>query len=366
MRTILLSIFLVSCCFYLYAQEATRFLEWNERTLEMEDFQVPGPGITESSNSAITWDVDKRSFRSKVQKNLKIRFVDIRNIFLPEFSWMSTDVRTPEKLQYEQLKFDIAELYSRTSSREGNLNGKADDEVQKWRDSLNLAIGEVKAITQDGSKKESVDSLRQIVSVLLSHPEPIFDSTATPQRRKGVFGMSLSPIMKVRSGGITELLSNWVPAPLISFSFEGAIGRFNLSIGGDIATMMQKSRTAVQYDGIYYPKGIDCDDFNLFVKMGVSVLDNNYLKIYPYLGIGETGLDVPGHDYESIYGFQYLAGICLEYKFWNLWDIDWRTLEGFVMRTQFYVTKDSLAGFNGYSINFGVGIGIFSSKTKKI
>ena len=169
-----------------FAQPSTSPLEWNSRGLTLSDFIVSEANSDRASNSSIQWLENTRLFRSSEMPWLKIKYSDIRNIFIPTESWIRVDARTPLKLKYEQLKFDLSEFYCRKVEREANLYGNLKSAMNNYRDSLATAARFFSELTLNGENERVVDSLRAIVSDQLSGIGMPYQDISIPEKKKFV------------------------------------------------------------------------------------------------------------------------------------------------------------------------------------
>lgn len=348
-----------------YSQVILTPFEWKEKRLQLDDFQVPrvyGADSIKQSNSAITWDIDSEGYRLKGKSNLKFRYVDIRNIFLPEYSWIREDCRTPQKLKYEQLKYDIAEIYARKASREINSTGKERPVVRYYQDSLQNAIGSLVLQTNDGKNSVAVDSLQQIVNALLSEDIVLFDKNAIPEKRKGYFGLDFFPTVKIRTGKLNKAFTTITPN--LSFDFLAGFNKISFAFGATAPLDWVKTKQPITHKGYCYPKGENCEDVDCHLIIGVTMVDGSYVHFYPFLGGGVVYVDFMKSDLKQITGYQYIAGINVDYKLRRIWDLSDKSLGSVLLKNQIYVTRDNIAGYSGYSINIGTGISFLTTKTR--
>ena len=340
-----------------FAQPSTSPLEWNSRGLTLSDFIVSEANSDRASNSSIQWLENTRLFRSSEMPWLKIKYSDIRNIFIPTESWIRVDARTPLKLKYEQLKFDLSEFYCRKVEREANLYGNLKSAMNNYRDSLATAARFFSELTLNGENERVVDSLRAIVSDQLSGIGMPYQDISIPEKKKFVFILSLYEQCSFRLGGISHLLPS--PVPFMAVELSAGYCRFGLSAGLSFQQTGDwlQSKESFTYNNQSYPAGARCEDIKYYGLLDYIIVDKPRFQLRPFIGAGIINMSFhPAENLQSFSCPQFLAGLSADYCLSSIWNLFHRELTDIQLRGRLYITRERIADYSGYSINIGVGI----------
>ncbi len=340
-------------------------MEWGERKLTLEDYPVSESVFDQGIISTFDWDQDTRRMKSKSKWNLVICYTTIRNRFLPDSSWIYSSLRTPQTVEYEQLKFDLSEVIKRRLEKQAYLEEYYSySTMEAFSDSLNRLIHELNAQTNNGKDKETLDSVKNQVDSLLSIPDsPLFDSSVCPERRGWLFGLELVPALRTRTGSI----SNIFPSPSTYVSFEFSFGKGRLLGSAGMSAHLGgflKSKGAFSYRSTFYPENLRCEDETFFLSIRYLLLDNNYFMTGPFAGIGITMFDVQGKDYPSLFSPHYCAGIDVNFKAFRRWGLPEKRMSELIVKGKLYAMYDNIAGHPGFSFNLGLGLGWAIYRTK--
>ena len=362
---VLLIVGMLIPAFRINAQSSITPIEWNSRRLTLQDYVVSEAYSDKASTSSFQWSESTGSFRSLESPWLRIKYADINNTFLPQESWMRADVRTPSKLAYEQLKYDLSEYYCRKIEFEVNHYGGLKRVMNSYRDSLATAVKRLAELTDEGSDERAVDSLSVVLSKQLSGTSiPYLDITA-PEVRGIVWGVSLHALCSFRLGGSADLLPS--PVPRMEMEVTAGYGRCFLSAGLSFQASGDwlESQEAFTYNGQAYPRGARCDDTRYYGLFEYTAWDKPRFQVRPFVGAGITHLTfLPHENLQPVTCPLFLAGVSLDYRLSSFWNLPNKRLTSILLRGRVYITKDKIADYSGCSINVGIGITPLIYKTR--
>ena len=348
-----------------YAQNTSYSFDWEWRALRLNDFATSQAILEKESNLAIQWKIETSKFSVPQKEYCRIKYYDIKNLFIPSDSWIAEDSRNPEKLKFEQLKFDMSELYSRKAENAVNRAGKLGNTINEYKDSLTLAIDVLCEVTQNGEDSLAVDFLSKRVSEEIKALGMPYQDINIPEKMGVAVEVAFYEQGTLRAGNITQLLPSIYPYLGIELSL--VTGRmcvaFNLSAQqtGDWLT----SNEDFYYKDQFYPKGSRCEDIHYFGLLKYSVFKNNRIQIWPFAGAGVVNMSfLPTLDLKNFSTYNYMAGIDVDYCLRETWTLQNRRLEDCLLKGRIYVSRDDIAGYTGYSINVGAGISIRTRKTR--
>lgn len=366
MRRILFSALFLCCSyFYINAQQVFWPLEWNIRSLKLEDFATSISINDSISNTAVSWELAKKKSYSSACDNLTISRIAFRNVFLPANSWIKEGYRNADQLKYEQLKFDLSELWCRRAEQEANFSGNCNKSVKDYKDSLRTSINRLKLLSRNGTDRSVVDSISINVASLLAKEEDDASLLGMPETKAWSFGIGIIPDIKIRTGSISKLLPT--PTPFLSFDFSLGYGSLFLTAGASaqISSGWLHTKEVFQFDGNVYPAGLDCEDINYYAYCSYIAYRNGRFSISPLIGCGFTSIDFREDEYDSFGGLQYMAGVSADWDLHHLWIFHKKEIDSYTVRTMAYITKDNPGnGYSGYSINLGIGLSGRFQRTK--
>ncbi|MBR4775023.1 MAG: hypothetical protein IK008_02890 [Bacteroidales bacterium] len=368
MKRIVLSLFIsgmVMLPFRAGAQSSAAPLEWNSRKLTFSDYIESGAKYGNPSNTSIQWKEKTTTFRAAGCKWLRIKYSDINNTFLPQESWMRGDLRTPSKLAYEQLKFDLSEYYCRKVELEVNHHGGLKRVMNSYRDSLATAVKKLAELTDEGSDERAVDSLSVVLSNHLSGTSIPYSDITAPEVRGIVWGVSLHALCSFRLGGSADLLPS--PVPRMEMEVTAGYGRCFLSAGLSFQASGDwlESQEAFAYNGQAYPRGARCEDTRYYGLFEYTAWEKPRFQLKPFVGAGITHLTfMPRENLQPITRPLFLAGVSVDYRLSSFWNLPDKRLTSILLRGRVYVTKDQMADYSGCSINVGIGITPLFYKTR--
>lgn len=340
----------------LQAQHAPR--EWGRGPLTWDDFTGPVP-----PNNVDNWLEYNFTVKRVEEKLDGMNLMHLRlccNMY-PELSWAAESAKTDLNLKYNQVVFNIAEYQSLcfqplldqgntgmdiesvlqmalsySAAEEQRFSNESDmgfdtAVVQRWYDSTNLRLSELKA--ENGY-----------------HPRVEYTG----------IGMSANFSLGTTIHG-RSLAETFTPAFDFGFGFDMGFKRnvflwdMKIGIGG--------SRQDFVLDDVYYLAGSSYTWFQTFLGYGYSVLDKPRFSLTPFVGLGCSMIeeDDPMSDeiYSDVSG-PWLAGVMADWKFTcSISDCDqWgeRTADYWSLRAMLYVSRANLCGCRSASITLSLAI----------
>ena len=345
------------------AQYIESAVEWKPGGLTLGDYRVSIAMTDKISNSSFCWLPKTDKIISEEEKYVSVRYIRIKNYFIANNSWIREGWRNIDKLQYEQLKFDVSELYARKASRIANITGESVLAIKEYEDSLRAAIRGLDSLTLDGSNKNAVDSIRQVVSSSLQQAETIIDYYALQRPARMRIGLELNAFEKMRMGRTASLLKEYCPYMSFSIFFGAKRWVFSTGLSAQVTGDWLQNEIPITYKGKTYPAGFDCEDISFdFIRLKYALKDKGRFRVYPYAGGGLVLLDFrPNQEVQnssspySIPGWQIIAGMDFYYTLFGSWLTHINEIDEYQLDLRVFATRDNIAGFPGYSINFGLG-----------
>lgn len=282
-RTLLISIFCLSCVGLLSAQE--RVHSWKMGPLSWNDFV---------HKSAIDGRVSEleyyMSIRSTDKKVDGVKYVkpEVYMYMSPDYSWADTNYRTPELLQYNQCAFDLAEVYRRQlQERLRNYEVGADQYMLLDRTMSNLAqdIRRLEVEVREGSDSVALHKWQSNISKMLADTKEVdvYGFENAPWRWNFTFDLGFSGTC----GQLHDYFSNFfVIGNTFDVAYRHHFFSFAWSIGlGKARDYMFLSDHAGDSNWAFFPND-KLDQLDLYCSYGYSVFDNNYFRLVPFVGYG--------------------------------------------------------------------------------
>ena len=175
MKKFLCSVLALFSAVFIYAQHTDEYKLWDEGKITVSDFQMVTK-IPESVPCLAHYSVDIAPIRgfNFYKKNYN-EFVE--NIMLKKASWLDTlDQEIDAQLRYQQLYFDLNEVYARTIRRLLIENKK---EIVKGNNKLNLKLeqlrnehaklkAQMESETEGGQNIDEVQKWEDLISEMLN------------------------------------------------------------------------------------------------------------------------------------------------------------------------------------------------------
>ncbi len=313
-RYILFSLFV--CLFVvLKAQDNQRL--WTDGRLTWADFKGEKTGEAEKRVATIYHDISYLgviiSYKEvKIKhKDTTIRRFEALCTLDQKISWILPYYKTEQYLKYNQVIFDIAELYAR------KLQYVIDDltssyaavyALQVIQVDCSKRIKEFREMTAAGQNSAMIDTWQEKITSELAMTE---NYKNIPTYEKRSFGYALHAGL---GGGIFtgSLGEHFLPTFNILFGFDVAYKRSILFLNATLAF------SGVKSDYQEWVKGKSAHFALLDLSYGYAVIDNAKWKLTPFAGLGISGLSKgskKNEDLVSYTDYNFIFGLNADYKF---------------------------------------------------
>lgn len=242
-------------------------------------------------------------------------------------SWVDSFWRTPLELHYNQVIFDLVELYRRYMQSELDTGGTPD--VGEY---MELLVADVDQFCRDsryGTDSATVERWDDFVHDLMvaaaadvatSHADAV-QAMVTPSNYETTqrFGFGMGAGIKTPTGSLSHYVRSGGGFYMdCEFGYSRQFLNFGLYIGGSrcLDTMWNKND---ENNDLYRNDRLTVLDFKL--DYGIAVIDNNHIRLMPFVGIGMLGYYT---DVSDDYGettsvgptaFSWRAGLDFRYHF---------------------------------------------------
>ena len=361
---ILIIIFLLT----LGASAQNREKHWEEGKLTWQDFQERKVAFNQSV-SEIKYFIGYKTEKEKLNDTVFIRLKSYSYID-PTLSWVNPDYKTDKNLKYNQVIFDIAELYRRELQYDlDRLNSAFDAEVrfQRKYQELNQKVEEFQRLSNYGNDEEIIDQWKVNISEKLD----FYVNNQFPRYKKVNFGIGINAGIgsSFQTGSLKE---HFGPSLSFVYGFDFAIKNSMLYLNGTLSGGKVDKNYSGKTDWLEKQK------YRLAIidiTYGYAIIDNAKFKLVPFAGLGITEFSDPDYDAEEndlrIVDYNIAFGINADYKIRqrlstvpNLF-FGHRDMLETSIRTRLYIAKnDFYTDLNGYSINLSIGVSWFGKMLK--
>jgi len=356
--------------FKLYAQPSnSNILYWSDKKLEWTDFK----GIP---NSYSDYDSELKYF---IGYSLKDNYYD--GIHFTSFetycyidkstSWYKSKIASDSYLLYNQILFNICELYSRYLEDELNalvgsyayISSKAENLLIEYSNRNSDRISEIQFSTNYGTDiQEIMKWSKKIEEELSQNSRKIIpDYQLTGSGIGGSFELGYGILM----GSINSYFSN---GPTLSYGFEYNNEPLIFYLHGTLV-FGNVSKTFTK-DYKIWDKNNHSGLVLINLSIGYNIFENQSFKLSPYFGITLTEFSITDkdkkYDDHQLLSYSPILGIMFDYKFYTSIDIVGydlnRNKTDWFIRTNFFIVPMTYGNdFSGSSINLSMGIGGLAS-----
>ena len=345
---------------------------WEKGPLTWNNFTLVGEGFGDE-HSYLEYSLD-----------IETRHHDIDGISLgvktavatmdKNLSWVDKKHCTAAELRYNQVLFNMAELYRRYLQVDIDTGGKADRDY--YMQLLNQETARYCSDTRFGADTMAVAWWDYEVRRLMDSITPLMVEKHAPAltvpeyQATYNFGSSMGGGAKIFTGGLHDLFA---PSGGFYLDFEGGYGRHYFTLGMYFGGGRCKpdSLTAVKPDNTLL--GTDeITTVDLNINYGFSVVDSRRFRITPFVGYGLQGLyyseedEMGGGPSEGCWR----AGV--DFKFHLLNDITAykSSFEQYLLSVDYkvYVSRDNFKSIvgspKGYTINMSLGFSLLYKEGK--
>lgn len=329
---------------------------WSEGKLTWEDFQEKEESI---GASELKYFVGYNKVKQKINDTTVLRiqafcYVD-KNI-----SWVNKIFKNNQYLKYNQVIFDITELYRRKLQYELDRVSSIYEAEVRFNENfakLNNQISRFQTESTDGQKQKVIDHWDVVIKKELE----IHKNIQIPTFSKGNFGYAMH--VGFGSGVFTGSLGEHFGQTFnfiygFDFAYKKSILYLNATLSGG----------KVKKDYISTEKWNQGQQVNIAminVSYGYTLIDKSKIKLSPFIGIGVTELLRRDKDNKDdvlkIVDYNFNFGLNVDYKIRKRIKLipSFGVKESMEtsIRTRLYITRvNYFDDLNGYSINLAIGI----------
>lgn len=332
---------------------------WAEGKLTWQDFSLRDSplGVSELKYF-LGYNTGRQRFGDTVVvRNVANGYIDTK------LSWVDPDFMTDQYLRYNQVIFDLVEIYRRRLQNaldQVNLPYEVEGRFSHVYSLLTTEIDKFRNESKGGEDLSSIIFWEGKTSDELER----YSANKIPDYEKGNFGYALHAGFGagVFTGSVGEHFTptfNFIFG--FDFAYKNSIFYLNATLGGgkvkkdyisDKKSWYKGQRTSVAIADMSY---------------GYALIDNTRTKLAPFAGLGITEIDRRNKDNPdndiSIVDYNLIFGLNVDYKLRTIFKLIpspyFRVKEkvNSCIRTRLYVTRTNYyEDLKGYSINLTVGI----------
>ncbi len=368
MRRIFISLTFLVVCFHLSAQQRgevnyDNYIKyWDEGPLDYGDFSARRTGLADGRSSYLDFGFSSR-IESRREGNLVYDVMAIRTFMDKLKSWIVPDLCTPQVIQYNQTKFDIAEFVRRKFQADINAPGVDKTKLREYYlSAFNSSVDAYEQETSYGADSSMVGFYTIKIKEQLAE---LSDSIAPPPTRQfssvGSWRMVIGYYGNQYLGEAADYFKMTNGLSLgVGFSFVNHLW-VDLLVG--FSGMGRLKAVGIRDDGYEWRAGKGVTAINVGTEMSYMLLDKNYFALGPMLGVGAVSIsqDLPEsmqtqkRTASSIGNWQFSAGVSFHYKL--------RRYVNYVFNSQHYTENNfgvklygaySNLPVGAYSINFSL------------
>lgn len=350
------------------------FLYWNERKLDWKDFQGIAPSYNDYTSSEIKYGLGYRTFKREIN-DIEFSWIETYSYMDKKSSWVAEDYKSPDVLLYNQIIFNIAELYSRKMQEEINsISGSIytirislDEILKRFQQQCNSRVENFIASTEYGAKTTVVNYWKGQIETELDKETRIEYPPFTIS--DWGFGFSFDLGYGILTGSGKNYFSN---PGLMAFDFDIQYKSTILFLRGLIG--FNSVKQDFLYEDKQWTKGLNSGTAIGDLSVGYPLINSNRFIVTPYAGIGifEFAVREKSEEYKKHHFTKATVtfGINCDYIFNKKIDFfdDFFSMgkSHWMVRTRLTAAPFNFDnGIEGWSFNLTVGLGIFSNSISK-
>lgn len=326
--------------------------EWTDGKLTWNDFQEKeeSTGVSELKYF-IGYNTGKQKFSDTTFIGMKTYCYVDNNL-----SWVNKYYKNDQYLKYNQVIFNLVELYRRKLQYELNrVNSTYEAEIRyhQYYNDLNYMVVKFQKETNGGQKQEIIAQWGLIINTELKNHENI----KIPKFNKRNFGYALHA--GLGSGIFTGTLGQHFGQTFnFIFGFDFAYKKSILYLNGTLAG------GKVIKDYISAKSWYEGQNANVAIidaSYGYAVVDKSKIKLSPFIGLGITELSGINKDNKEdalrYVDYNFIFGLNADYKIRKRIKLLQKEAVETSIRARLYITKANyFDDLNGYSINLTIGL----------
>lgn len=340
-------------------------LYWDERPLEMGDFRPrKSPNRdNEYYGGNMAWDFDTEKVR---KRNLIYDKYIVNNWFNRAEAWAVPDHFSNNDLRYNQLIFDISEVYRRKAQNGLNNASYATtrDSLLYYESCMDAVLDEVRNETARGENEAALSEYEDKVKTMLEITE-IRERVPVIGDYDGGIGFYINVVQSV-------FMTNVAP---VGFSTPTGLNMgFAVPVNKsvylcDVSAKFGKLTEGFDYLSLHFPQTSNVELCSISLGYERRVLSTDWWDILPFGMIGITTLNMfdinsDGQDKHSPdRGLSLSAGVDVRFKYYRrlLLQSGFSEYTDSAIYWRVYLSREQHAGFGGIlSLNFGLGIDLFA------
>jgi hypothetical protein len=339
---------------------------WNDKKLEWSDFQ--GYPISDSDfQSELNYFI---GYTTKIYyiNDIKITSLISYCYVDKKLSWAKKEMVNNDNLLFNQIIFDIAELYSRKLQNQINeyLNDKSNIHVKiehlliETNSDCKNKISLMEKQTKNGQDPKNIQLWSSLIKSEIDQT-PRIDLPDYKLRKFGI-GFTGDIGFGLLNGPIKDYFTNNLN---LAFGFDLAYQNYIFYLRGTLGFNSVKKE--FQKDNKIWPKNLSTGLAIGDISFGYPIIDNNKNRITPFTGIGYIEFSSQNDDEKykryRIGKFTYIVGLNYDLKIKKTINLlsNYNEKNDWIIRSRLYF---SYAKFNeqlkGSTINLTIGFGGFS------
>ncbi len=341
----------------LNAQEYEQSIrKWSDGPITWDNFVESSNNYNVPSFIAYGWRNEHKTVR---KGNLRISTYDYFTSMHTTESWVDPYRKSNSLLQFNQMVFDYAEVCRRQLMKEweNNTNNYSFKELSNYYfQKAERFESEAARQCDYGTDSSMVNYyMSQVASQLEEFPQ----TEAIPEPRRGKIGIG----MHVGYGNeflLGEANTYFPPRHGLKFGWDIPIYRFCVYMDGMLGFGTPTPRDFYNA-GYLWEKGRTQRAGNIELGLGYALVDNSWLCLSPFVGIGVGFTDIDEQkgenltaDEKEVDGFRFQAGLMADIKFLRIYDELGQYNENSV-RLMAYAARTNLPiPGPSWSVNFGL------------
>lgn len=287
------------------------------------------------------------------------------NVYLNKsLSWVNPTLATDRQLTYNQLFFDLNELYCRMMLRDiydPTVNFEVGFLQDYYIGLVAVKMSEINTMSDHGNDTETIAYFDAVIkSQLEALPRTEFKPSSLKKDKHG-FGAWVGIGTEFFLGEPGEFLS-----PVYSMDFGLRYYYTRFFVDGNFAIGALKSREAIDSGSEKIIKGTALSDLRANVYAGYNLYDGSWVRIAPMVGVGFHGISALESDDDEvtptlIKGMRLIGGLDFDIKTSREAYLlpDDRSLTENCFNLRVFLAKTGFnAGLDGLSLNFGISYAI--------
>ncbi len=331
--------------------------EWSEGKLTWQDFtEKPSGKDVSELRYFLGYNTQKKKYGdTTVIRNVAQCYID------KSLSYIKPEYKTNQYLRYNQVIFDIVEIYRRKLQYEmDRISPYAIGD--KFNHIYYLCNNEIDQFYKESEAGQNPDIITHWGQKVVTELKALNDDNI-PEFENRNFGYALHAGLGTGSfaGTLGEYFS---PSFNFIFGFDLAYKKSILYLNGTLASCKVKRDYVSDQN---WNKGQNANLAIIDVSYGYALLDNHKIKLSPFVGLGITELtaksDVEDEDNLSLVDYNMIMGLNADYKLRTRLNLASTSSLGMKekvetsLRARLYVTRvNYYDDLKGYSINLTIGL----------